>query len=106
MALAAMPEGPLVWVLRRFDELVNVLLADESFAHPLLDATFTISTIATNEYGGAAERAEYHPCVAWDWLADQVSFGRSTTKSTNHTSRAVNAPAATVGHPPHGTVHK
>lgn len=32
-------------------------------------ATFTI---ATNEFrgGGAAERTEYHPCVAWDRLAE------------------------------------
>ena len=31
-------------------------------------ATFTI---ATNEYrGGNNERTEYHPCVAWDALAD------------------------------------
>ena len=29
-------------------------------------------TIATNEYrgGGNAERTEYHPCVAWDRLAE------------------------------------
>ena len=31
-------------------------------------ATFTI---ATNEFrGGGAERTEYHPCVAWDRLAE------------------------------------
>ena len=32
-------------------------------------ATFTV---ATNEYrgGGNAERTEYHPCVAWDRLAE------------------------------------
>jgi single-stranded DNA-binding protein len=28
-------------------------------------------TIATNEYrGGNNERTKYHPCVAWDRLAD------------------------------------
>jgi single-strand DNA-binding protein len=29
-------------------------------------------TVATNEYrgGGNAERTEYHPCVAWDRLAE------------------------------------
>jgi hypothetical protein len=43
--------------------------------------------------------------LTWDGLADQVSLGLSFTKSTNHTSRAVIAPAATVGQPPHGTVH-
>ncbi len=30
-------------------------------------ATFTI---ATNEYRGGGERTEYHPCVAWDRLAE------------------------------------
>ncbi|HEX7225488.1 MAG TPA: single-stranded DNA-binding protein [Candidatus Limnocylindria bacterium] len=31
-------------------------------------ATFTV---ATNEFrGGAGERTEYHPCVAWDRLAE------------------------------------
>jgi hypothetical protein len=55
------------------------------------------------EYRGPS--GEYHLCVAWDRLADQVSLGFSFTKSTNHTSRAVIAPAAIVGHPPHGTVH-
>lgn len=31
-------------------------------------ATFTV---ATNEFrGGGAERTEYHPCVAWDRLAE------------------------------------
>jgi len=35
-------------------------------------ATLTTFTIATNEYrgGGNAERTEYHPCVAWDRLAE------------------------------------
>jgi single-strand DNA-binding protein len=30
-------------------------------------ATFTV---ATNEYRGGGERTEYHPCVAWDRLAE------------------------------------
>jgi single-stranded DNA-binding protein len=32
----------------------------------------TTFTIATNEYqgGGNAERTEYHPCAAWDRLAE------------------------------------
>jgi len=32
----------------------------------------TTFTIATNEFrgGGSAERTEYHPCVAWDRLAE------------------------------------
>jgi single stranded DNA-binding protein len=35
-------------------------------------ATLTTFTVATNEYrgGGAAKRTEYHPCVAWDRLAE------------------------------------
>jgi single-strand DNA-binding protein len=34
-------------------------------------ANLTTFTIATNEFrGGGAERAEYHPCVAWDRLAE------------------------------------
>ena len=35
-------------------------------------ATLTTFTVATNEYrgGGNAERTEYHPCVAWDRLAE------------------------------------
>ncbi|HSK94600.1 MAG TPA: single-stranded DNA-binding protein [Candidatus Angelobacter sp.] len=30
-------------------------------------ATFTV---ATNEYRGGGQRTEYHPCVAWDRLAE------------------------------------
>ena len=31
----------------------------------------TTFTVATNEFrGGAGERTEYHPCVAWDRLAE------------------------------------
>jgi single stranded DNA-binding protein len=34
-------------------------------------ATLTTFPIATNEYrGGNNERTEYHPCVAWDRLAE------------------------------------
>ena len=34
-------------------------------------ATLTTFTIATNEFGGGGgERTEYHPCVAWDRLAE------------------------------------
>ena len=34
-------------------------------------ATLTTFTIATNEFrGGGAERTEYHPCIAWDRLAE------------------------------------
>jgi single-stranded DNA-binding protein len=38
-------------------------------------ATLQTFTIATNEYrAGNAERTEYHPCVAWDRLADTGQF--------------------------------
>ena len=34
-------------------------------------AILTTFTVATNEYrGGGGERTEYHPCVAWDRLAE------------------------------------
>ena len=35
-------------------------------------AILTTFTIATNDFrgGGGAERTEYHPCVAWDRLAE------------------------------------
>jgi single-strand DNA-binding protein len=34
-------------------------------------APLTTFTVATNEYrGGNGERTEYHPCVAWDRLAE------------------------------------
>ena len=35
-------------------------------------ATLSTFTVATNEYrgGGNAERTEYHPCLAWDRLAE------------------------------------
>jgi hypothetical protein len=70
--------------------------------------TALLQNFATNEYreSGAADRTAYRNLAAWDRLADHVSFGFSFTTSTNQTSRAVTAPAATVGHPPHGTVHK
>ena len=33
--------------------------------------TLTTFTVATNEFrGGGGERTEYHPCVAWDRLAE------------------------------------
>lgn len=45
----------------------------------------TTFTVATNEYrGGNGERTEYHPCVAWDRLAEVcASFCRRASSSTS-----------------------